>query len=206
VKWAGTQRLAFEKNLSAQRRENVAWRILDEKPIKTTRFEIIEQTVQLPNDEQLHFSYVKMKAGVCILAIDSNGSVLVLKQYRHAMGEWEWELPAGMVEEGEDPLETAKRELIEETGFEAQSWEGLGFFHPSAGSTTERIYLFAATDLVKREQNLESSEFLHVTAMPLEGLHNLVSNGEFNHGAGLAAILRFSLKSQFWKQENRPHD
>jgi ADP-ribose pyrophosphatase len=174
----------------------VEWRILEEKRSTVSRFELIEQKVELPSQEELHFSYVKLKAGVCILAIDQNGSALVLKQYRHAMAEWEWELPAGMVEDGEDPLETAKRELIEETGFQAQNWESLGFVHPSAGSTTEKIYLYVAKDLVRREQNLESSEFIHLKTMPLKALYDLVVSSQFNHGAGLAAILRFLLKSK----------
>ncbi len=170
------------------------WKIKQEETVSTRRFNIVEQEVELPNGDPLHFSYVKINHGVCILALTEEGEVLCLKQYRHAIGSWEWELPAGGVEKGEEPLKTAQRELIEETGYAANEWKALGLVYPSPGSTDEHIHLFLATDLVPDEQQLESGEQIEVFKTPLDGLYDLVRKGAFNHGAGLAAIARYAVR------------
>jgi ADP-ribose pyrophosphatase len=105
---------------------------------------------------------------------------------------WQWELPAGMMDsEGSSPLETAKKELEEETGYVAEHWLDLGSFYPSPGSTTEDISLFAAAGLTKAGQKLENIEQFELHTVSLEELKKLVAEGEFKHGAGLAAILRY---------------
>lgn len=171
------------------------WKVEKEQTISTRRFNIIEQEVELPSKDHLHFSYVAIKHGVCILALTDEGQALCLKQYRHAIGQWEWELPAGGIEEGDNPLETAQRELIEETGYSAKSWESLGVVYPSPGSTNEKIHLFLASQLVPAEQQLESGEYIKVHALQIEELYELVTKHEFNHGAGLAALARYVLKT-----------
>lgn len=172
------------------------WKIENERVVSTRRFNIVEQEVELPDQQHLHFSYVEINHGVCILAITKTREVLCLKQYRHAVGGWEWELPAGGIEKGESPLKTAQRELIEETGYRANQWQDLGFVYPSPGSTSERIHLFLATDLDPDEQRLESGEHIEVTVMPITELYELVENGSFHHGAGLAAIARYAVRSE----------
>ncbi|WP_257985125.1 NUDIX hydrolase [Bacillus sp. T33-2] len=84
-----------------------------------------------------------------MLPITQDNQVLCLKQYRHAIKSWQWELPAGMIDEGYTPIDTAKKELVEETGYAAREWQDLGSFYPSPGSTTEEIFLFAARGLIK---------------------------------------------------------
>ena len=95
-----------------------------------------------------------------------------------------------------DPTDTtslivAKRELEEETGYTAEHWLELGSFYPSPGSTTEEIFLFAAAGLIPSEQRLENSEQLELHKLSMEELRTLIQKDEFNHGAGLAAILRY---------------
>ncbi|MGV3489612.1 MAG: NUDIX hydrolase, partial [Tuberibacillus sp.] len=108
---------------------------------------------------------------------------------------WQWELPAGAIEPGEEPFEAAKRELKEETGYVARNWISLGIFYPSPGSTSEEIFLFAATDLEKGEQELESSEQIRLHELGKEELRTLIQDGDFRHGGGLAAILRYAVKT-----------
>jgi ADP-ribose pyrophosphatase len=90
-------------------------------------------------------------------------------------------------------LEAAKRELKEETGYTAKSWIDLGSFYPSPGSTSEEIFLFAATGLEKGSQKLDSTEQIRLNELSQEELKALIKTGEFKHGGGLAAILRYNI-------------
>nr|WP_263324584.1 NUDIX hydrolase [Neobacillus sp. Marseille-Q6967] len=170
----------------------MTWKIEKSTTNKVDRFKLTIDEVILPNGDKKTFSYLDFNKGVCILPVTNDGEVLVLKQYRHAFKTWEWELPAGSIDAADDsPLETAKRELEEETGYTAEHWLELGNFYPSPGSTAEEIFLFAAAGLTATEQNLENSEQLDVHKISMQELKTLVQNGEFKHGAGLAAILRY---------------
>ncbi|WP_160725899.1 NUDIX domain-containing protein [Bacillus sp. USDA818B3_A] len=168
------------------------WKIKSSDKKKVDRFGITIDQVELPNGEEKTFSYLDFAKGVCILPITNDHEVVCLKQYRHAVNSWQWELPAGMIDsEGELPLDVAKRELEEETGYVAEHWLELGSFYPSPGSTTEEIFLFAAAGLTPTEQKLEASEQIELHYLQMEELKELVIKGEFMHGAGLAAILRY---------------
>ena len=158
------------------------------------RFGVVIEKVIVPNGEEKDFSYLDFAKGVCILPITEDKQIICLKQYRHAIKGWEWELPAGMIDtESDTPLETAKKELEEETGNRAEYWMDLGSFYPSPGSTSEEIYLFAAAGLTAVEQRLESSEQIEVHKLTMHEVKTLVEKGEFKHGAGMAAILRYML-------------
>jgi ADP-ribose pyrophosphatase len=170
----------------------MAWKISNSTKKKVDRFTITTDQVILPNGEEKTFSYLDFAKGVCILPITNDGKVVCLKQYRHAIKSWEWELPAGMIDNVEQhPIETAKKELEEETGYIAEHWLDLGSFYPSPGSTSEEIFLFAAAGLTKTEQKLESSEQIDLHKLSMEEVKTLVKQGEFKHGAGLAAVLRY---------------
>ncbi|NMD68761.1 NUDIX hydrolase [Bacillus sp. DNRA2] len=169
----------------------MVWKIKSTDRKQIDRYGITIDEVILPNGEEKTFAYLDFAKGVCILPITNEHKVLCLKQYRHALKSWQWELPAGGIDQNSLPLETAKRELEEETGYIAEDWLELGSFYPSPGSTSEEIHLFAAAGLTKTQQNLESSEQIEVHELTMAELKDLVKNGEFSHGAGLAAILRY---------------
>ena len=172
----------------------MTWKINSSINAKIDRFGVFLVKVSLPNGDEKTFSYLDFAKGVCVLPITENNEILCLKQYRHAIKSWEWELPAGMIDqESDSPLETAKRELEEETGFKAEHWLDLGSFYPSPGSTSEEIHLFAAAGLIATEQNLENSEQIELHKLSMDELNSLIKNGEFKHGAGLAAVLRYKL-------------
>ncbi len=170
----------------------MAWNIKSSSQINVDRFRVSIDQVELPNGEEKSFSYLDFAKGVCILPININNEVICIKQYRHAINSWQWELPAGMIDlEGTSPLEVAKKELEEETGFTAEHWLDLGSFFPSPGSTTEEIFLFAAAGLTPSVQNLENSEQIELHTISMEELKRLIIQGDFKHGAGLAAVLRY---------------
>lgn len=170
----------------------MTWRISNSLKTKVDRFGITIDRVVLPNNEEKTFSYLDFAKGVCVLPITKNHEVVCLKQYRHALNSWQWELPAGMIDsEGISPIEVAKKELEEETGYVAEHWLELGSFYPSPGSTTEEIFLFAAAGLSPTEQKLEDSEQIELHTITMEELKDMIASGEFKHGAGLAAVLRY---------------
>ncbi|MEH7097833.1 NUDIX hydrolase [Neobacillus vireti] len=170
----------------------LTWKIASSNKNKVDRFGITIDQVILPNGDEKTFSYLDFAKGVCILPITKEHEVVCLKQYRHAINSWQWELPAGMIDqEGSDPMEVAKRELEEETGYVAEHWLELGSFYPSPGSTTEEIFLFAAAGLTSTQQALENSETLELHYLTMEEVKDLIVKGDFKHGAGLAAILRY---------------
>jgi ADP-ribose pyrophosphatase len=170
----------------------MTWKVTKSATHKFDRYTIVKDEVVLPNEEEKTFAYIDFAKGVCVLAVTEAKQVLCMQQYRHAIKSWQWELPAGMIDpEDRNPLETAKRELEEETGYIANSWTPLGSFHPSPGSTNEEIYLFLATGLEKSVQSLESSEQIEVHLVEWDHLKALISAGEFQHGGGMAAILRY---------------
>lgn len=170
----------------------MVWKVSCSEKQKVDRFGVIIEKVIVPNGEERNFSYLDFAKGVCVLPITKDNEIICLKQYRHAMKSWQWELPAGMIDKDSDsPLEIAKKELEEETGNKAEHWMDLGSFYPSPGSTTEEIYLFAATGLIASEQKLESSEQIELHNLTMQEVKNLIKQGEFKHGAGLAAVLRY---------------
>ncbi|MEH7352430.1 NUDIX hydrolase [Neobacillus drentensis] len=170
----------------------MVWKIHSSIQKKVDRFGITVDEVILPNGEEKTFSYLDFAKGVCILPITKDGEVICLKQYRHSLKSWQWELPAGMIDKTDpSPMDTAKRELEEETGYSAVHWLELGSFYPSPGSTSEEIFLFAAAGLNPSEQKLENSEQIELHKLTMEELKTLIKQGDFKHGAGLAAILRY---------------
>jgi len=170
----------------------MVWKIHSSIQKKVERFGITIDEIILPNGEEKTFSYLDFAKGVCILPITKDGEVICLKQYRHSLKSWQWELPAGMIDKTDhSPMDTAKRELEEETGYSAENWLDLGSFYPSPGSTSEEIFLFAAAGLNPSEQKLENSEQIELHKLTMEELKTLIKQGDFKHGAGLAATLKY---------------
>jgi ADP-ribose pyrophosphatase len=143
------------------------------------------------NKEQ-PYSYVKVKSGVCILPIVEN-EVIIIKQYRYSTERWSWELPAGMIDDGEESIDAAKRELTEETGYVADEIGYLGSVYPSEGYTNEVIYLYYAKCNNQIEQCLEATEQIKVYKKSFDVIHQMILNNEFKHGGGIAAIFKYML-------------
>jgi ADP-ribose pyrophosphatase len=125
-------------------------RILDSRPIYDARiFRVVEESVRLPSGLQQDLAIIVHPGAVAIAAQEDSGELLLVRQYRHAVGEWLEEIPAGRLEAGEQPLRAAQRELEEETQRRAGSWTELEVFFPAPGFCSERMSLFLARDLVR---------------------------------------------------------
>ncbi len=110
-------------------------------------YDVRHETLRLPSGLVQHMDVIDHPGAVAVVAVNDAGEMLLVRQYRHALGAWLLELPAGRLEADEDPLEAAKRELEEETGYAASSWELLKEVIPAPGFCSEVIYIFLAQGL-----------------------------------------------------------
>lgn len=126
-----------------------------------------EDEVSLPDGSSALREYVVHPGAAIILPLFDDGSVLLERQFRYPLGQHFYELPAGKLEQDEAPIETAKRELLEETGYAAAEWRELGHLHPCIGYSDERIDFFLARKLEFRGAHLDPGEFLETLRVPL---------------------------------------
>ncbi len=129
---------------------------------------------------------------VVILPLLSDENVVMLRQYRPGPLEWVYELPAGTIEEGEDPYETARRELVEETGYEPKRLRLVFKAYPSPGVSTETMYMFIAEELVKRKPEPEESEILETIVVPFAKALEMVKSGEIVDGKTVMLLLYYA--------------
>lgn len=148
------------------------------------------ETVRLPNGHEVPLEIIHHPGGAAVAAVDAARRICLLRQFRHAAGGFIWELPAGRLEPHEPPLETARRELIEEAGMRAASWESLGECVSSPGVFTEVIHLFLARDLAPAQSQPEDSEVFEVHWLPLETVRRQALDGELRDGKTVIGVLR----------------
>ena len=168
--------------------------MLESKEIFAGRvIRVTYDTVRLENGNTSTREVVHHHGGACILPVDEAGNVYLVRQFRYAIGEEIWELPAGKLEAGEDPFEAAKRELGEECGLTAEHFEDLGVVYPTVGYDSERIYIWAATGLHPAAQHLDEDEFLDVVKMPLEKALALVLDGTIRDSKTQVGLMKYAL-------------
>jgi ADP-ribose pyrophosphatase len=145
-------------------------------------------TVELPSGGPTKREIVEHGACTAIVALDSRENVLLVRQYRKAVEKMLLEIPAGGIEDGEDPLEGARREL-EETGFSAERWEKLNYFYTSPGFCTEAMHLYLATGLRSVERDADDDEDIEVVRVPLGKTLELIASGEICDAKSIAGLL-----------------
>ena len=125
------------------------------------------------------------------LPILPDGDVLLIKNYRYAVGESLLELPAGTLERGEEPINCAGRELIEETGYTAGRLKSIGSFFTSPGILSEKMYAYAAYDLEQSNAALEEGEEIELNPVPFEQAIQMIKDGRINDGKTIATLLMY---------------
>ena len=149
-------------------------------------------TISLPNGRQMEREVVEHDAVAVIVPIDQDDNVLLVRQYRHPIGQDLLEVPAGIVEGSESPEDCARRELQEETGYAAGTLRALGRFWISPGFCTEFVYAYHATDLSPSRLPADDDEAIEVEKMPMSRVNGLIQGGEIRDAKTIAALLMVS--------------
>jgi len=158
--------------------------VFDGKLLKVHR-----DTVRLPDGSQGHREYIRHPGAVAIVALFDDGKVLLERQFRYPHRREFIEIPAGKLEPGEPHLDTAQRELLEETGYTAAEWKRLCVIHTAIGYTDEGIDLFLAKKLQKQERKLDHGEFLEVLEVDFGEALEMVRDGRITDAKTVAALL-----------------
>lgn len=146
-------------------------------------------TVEMPDKKYSKREIVEHSGGVAVVALTDEGKVVMVRQFRKAIEDYLLELPAGKLEYGEDPLECAKRELKEETGYEAEDLELLCELYSSPGFSTEKIYIYFSKELKKGNQELDEDEYLEVEEIEFDKLMEMILKVELKDSKTVAGIL-----------------
>ena len=166
-----------------------------EEIFKGKIFTVHVDQVRLPNGDVTKREAVEHKGGVAVVALDDDGNVLTVTQYRYVFGRLITEIPAGKLDkEGEDPRSAALRELREETGMVPDSFESLGRILPTPGYDTEILYLYLARGLHMEGQRLDPDEFLQVDRVPFAEMVNRCMDGDIEDAKTVAAILKAKIR------------
>ena len=154
------------------------------------------ESVELPNGLAADLEIVRHRGGSAIVALDRDGRVCLLRQYRHAAGGWLWEIPAGKHEGMDGPEQTARRELADEAGVEAARWTSLGDIASSPAVFTEVIHLFLAEELHPVAAQHEPSEVLEVHWLSLGEALARADQHEIRDAKTLVGLYRAARRLQ----------
>ena len=171
------------------------WKILSEKEvydnpwINVTEFQVINPSGGNGIYGKVHFKNLAL----AILPLDEEMHTWIVGQYRFTLNQYSWEIPEGGGPHGTDPLESAKRELLEETGLVASEWTPLMPFHLSNSVCNEFGYIYLARGLKQGEAQPEETEELQVRRIPFEEAYQMVIDGKITDSLSVAAILRVKL-------------
>ena len=146
--------------------------------------------VELPNGKKSIREIVRHPGAVCVIPVDEDENVIMIKQFRYPFSEVLLEVPAGKLEPNEDPLEAVKRELEEESGVNAESVEYIGTMYTTVAILDEKIHMYLATGLTYKNAHPDDGEFLEVVKIPLKTLVEMVMDGKIPDSKTQIAILK----------------
>jgi ADP-ribose pyrophosphatase len=169
-------------------------RVLSRKiGFRGVNFYVTTERVREPNGVTARRDIVRHPGSVAVLAVDSRSRVVLERQYRYAANAYLWELPAGHIDPGEQPLAAAKRELLEETGYTARRWRRLLFFYPSPGFLQETMTVYLAEGLRAGVARQESDERIQARLFPLTEVTRMAATGRLRDAKTIAAVLAYAM-------------
>lgn len=147
-------------------------------------------TVKLPDGSEAFRDIAEHPGGVGIVAVTDDKKVILVKQYRKPIEKVIYEIPAGKLDKGEQPLTCGIRELEEETGFKCREMTYLGYMYPSPGFTDEITHIYFTDSLMRGEAHPDEDEFLDVEAIELKKVKEMILNNEINDAKTVFGILK----------------
>lgn len=154
-------------------------------------FSIERDEITLPDGRTTVRETVRHNGASAMLAVDDDGKILFVRQYRHSAGKETLEIPAGTLELGEDPYDCAVRELEEETGYKCEKMEYMLKFYSSIGFCSEILYIYLATGLKPGESNPDDDEFIELERYTPEEAVKMIFNGDICDSKTIAAIFAY---------------
>ncbi len=158
--------------------------------------DVSTERLRYANGREYDLDYVRHPGAAAVVALDDGGRVCLVRQYRHGILDFLWEIPAGKLDSGEPPDLCAVRELREETGVTARRWTSLGTYLPAPGIFTEIIHLYLARDLQVGPASPDADEELELQWLPLSDAIDKVLRGEWNDGKTAMALWRAQYQLQ----------
>lgn len=180
------------ESASSMTKEKNPWKTLSSREVYNNPWiNVREDQIINPSGGNGIYGVVSFKnKAIGIVPVDEEGYTYLVGQFRYTLNEYSWEIPEGGGPIGIEPLESAKRELKEETGFSAAKWTNLGRIHTSNSVTDEEGFLFLAQDLTEGESEPEETEELKVKRVHLKEAVEMVMNGEITDSLAIAGILK----------------
>ena len=166
--------------------------------MKGRAFTIRRDYLKTPDERETKLEIIEHSGSVVIIPIDESGNVLLVRQYRHATGGDLLELPAGTLEDNEDPEVCAAREIREETGMAAREFTKLGEFYLAPGYSTELMVVFLAKGLSHDPLEADADEFLSVESVPVAEAIQMAERGEIPDAKSLAALFLAKPSLEKW--------
>ena len=158
-------------------------RLFEGKIINLRRDEVL-----LPNGRTGMREVVEHPGAVAVVPITTEGNIILVRQFRHPIGQVILEVPAGKLDPGEDPADCAGRELAEETGFMANKLRKLTSIYTTPGFSNEIIHLYLAEDLIESDKQPDEDEFIHTEVFTPEQIHQMITSGEICDAKSLVAL------------------
>jgi ADP-ribose pyrophosphatase len=152
--------------------------------------QVSTERLRYANGREFDIDFVRHPGAAAVVAVDGAGRVCLVRQYRHGVADFLWEIPAGKLDAGEAPDICAVRELAEETGVRAHHWTSLGLYIPAPGFFTEVIHLYLARDLQIGSPAPDADEELELQWLPLDEALQKLLTGEWNDGKTALALWR----------------
>ena len=166
--------------------------------MKGRAFAIRRDTLKTPDGRETKFEIIEHGGSVVIIPVDENGNMLLVRQYRHATGGELLELPAGTLDDNEEPVVCAAREIREETGMAAGKLVRLGDFYLAPGYSTEFMVVFLATELSFNPLEADADEFLSVEKVKVAEAIQMAERGEVPDAKSLAALFLAKISLEKW--------
>jgi 8-oxo-dGTP pyrophosphatase MutT (NUDIX family) len=152
-------------------------------------FHLVRENVTLANGVTTDLEFVEHPGAAAIIPLLHESKILLLKQYRHALKDYIWEIPAGTLDPEESVINCARRELIEETGYSADQWQKLGEITPVPGYSDERIHIFLASGLQPARQHLDEDEIINVHEIEFNEALEMIKRGEIQDAKSIAGLF-----------------